>query len=33
MLDVEEGGVAEGFSDVHSGPFLLHGGVLIADGL
>jgi hypothetical protein len=33
VLDVRGGSVAEGCSDVHSGSFLLHGGVLIADGL
>jgi hypothetical protein len=33
VLDVQEGSVAVGCSDVHSGSFLLRGGVLIGDGL
>jgi hypothetical protein len=33
VLDVRGGSVAECCSDVHSGSFLLHGGVLIGDGL
>ena len=33
VLNVRGGSVAEGSSDVQSGSFLLHGSVLIADGL
>ena len=33
VLDVRGGSVAAGCSGVHSGSFLLHGGVLIGDGL